>query len=140
MARGAKPKLKKEDIPECAKLKRAGLNDKDIAAYIGVAPETFCRWMGNPKTELQNQLCQELKKAEAEAKTLALAKIQEAGRGGSWQALAWWLERKYPDEFGRPEAQFMKRAAKEAQEAAEAKFDQVLVKIKETADGNRADS
>jgi hypothetical protein len=42
-----------------------------------------------------------VKRAEAEAKLAALERIQLAGRGGTWQADAWYLERKCPREFGR---------------------------------------
>ena len=136
---GAKEKLKKSDIPECVKLKRAGVNDKDIAAYIGVAPETFCRWMSNPKTELQHQLRQELKNAEVEAKAIALAKIREAGKK-NWQAYAWWLERKYPDEFAKPEVQLQREQMMQSTEKLLESFENVIVKIRETADADRADS
>lgn len=137
----AKEKLKKEDIHECAKLKRAGLNDKDIAAYIGVRPETFYRWKGNPKTELQRQLCHALKKAESEAKAAALSKIQKAGmEGGSWQALAWWLERKFPHEFAKPEVQLQREMMEKNTEQLLETFSNVIVKIRETADEDRADT
>lgn len=137
----AKFKLKKSDIPECAKLKRTGINDKDIAAYIGVRPETFSRWINEPKTELQSQLRQALKKAEAEAKAAALSKIQKAGmEGGSWQALAWWLERKFPHEFAKPEVQLQREQMQQSTEQILETFENVIVKIKETADADRADT
>lgn len=136
-----KEKLHQEDIQECVKLKRAGVNDKDIANYIGVAPETFYRWKANPKTELQRQLCQALKKAESEAKAAALSKIQKAGfDGGSWQALAWWLERKFPHEFAKPEVQLQREMMQQNTEQLLKTFENVIVKIRETADGHRADS
>lgn len=141
MARGAKEKLKKEDIPECVKLKRAGVNDKDIAAYIGVTPSTFCHWVNQPKSELQKQLSQALKKAEAQAKAAALSKIQKAGmEGGSWQALAWWLERKFPHEFAKPEVQLQREQMQQSTEQMLESFENVLVKIRETANEDRADS
>lgn len=133
-------KLTKEDIPVCVQLKESGVNNKDIAAYIGVRPETFSIWINHPKTENQTQLSNALKKAEAKAKVEMLSKIQAAGTNGNWQAAAWWLERKYPEEFGRPEAQFARQIAKEAQEAADKRFDEVLVTIKEKAFENRADT
>lgn len=136
-----KEKLHQEDITECVKLKRAGVNDKDIANYIGVTPSTFSVWLNNPKTELQSKLSQALKKAEAEAKALALTKIQKAGfEGGSWQALAWWLERKFPHEFAKPEVQLQREMMQQNTEQVLKTFENVIVKIKETADGNRADS
>lgn len=43
-----------------------------------------------------------LKKSEAEAKLHALAMVR-AAMGQNWQAAAWFLERRYPDEYGRRE-------------------------------------
>lgn len=98
------PKLRKEDISEAQKMKRAGCLNKDIAAYIGVAEETFSRWVNHPKTENQRQLAQALKKTEADRKRDLLEKIYDAAaRKGnpSWQAAAWLLERQYPEEFAQ---------------------------------------
>lgn len=136
-----KEKLHQEDIQECVKLKRAGVNDKDIAAYIGVRADTFSTWINHPKTENQTKLAQALKKAESEAKAAALSKIQKAGfEGGSWQALAWWLERKFPHEFAKPEVQLQREMMQQNTEQVLKTFENVIVKIRETADGNRADS
>lgn len=43
-----------------------------------------------------------VKTAEAQAVARSVATIQAASRK-SWQAAAWWLERKHPDEWGRKE-------------------------------------
>ena len=43
-----------------------------------------------------------IKKAEAQAEARNVAVIQTAARD-SWQAAAWWLERKYPQEWGKKE-------------------------------------
>ena len=136
----AKEKLKAEDIKGCVKLKRSGLNDKDIAAYIGVTASTFSIWRNNPKTENQAKLSKALEKAEAEAKALALSKIQKAGTDGSWQAFAWWLERKYPHEFAKPEVQLQREQMQQQTEQILSSFENVIVKIKETADADRADT
>lgn len=137
----AKEKLKQEYIQECVKLKRAGVNDKDIAHYIGVRPETFSVWMNHPKTELQSNLSEALKKAESEAKAAALSKIQEAGmKKGNWQALAWWLERKFPREFARPEVQLQREMMEKNTEQLLETFSDVIVKIRETANEDRADT
>lgn len=141
MARGAKEKLNKSDIPKCAQLKQSGLNDKDIAAYIGVCPQTFSTWVNHPNSENQRELSEALKKAEAQAKAAALSKIQKAGmEGGSWQALAWWLERKFPHEFAKPEVQLQREQMQQSTEQMLESFENVIVKIKEAADGDRADS
>lgn len=96
-----KPRLTKEDVAKAAEMKRSGCLDKDIAAYIGVRPETFSRWINNPKSENQNQLAQALKRVETEYKANLLKIIYNAGVGGTWQAAAWLLERKYPHEYAR---------------------------------------
>lgn len=93
-------KLTKDGIEDAIRLCRAGLTDKDIAAYLGVAPETYSRWINHPKTENQHQLCQAMKKGEVERKATLVERIMEAS-DDSWQAAAWLLERKYPQEFAK---------------------------------------
>lgn len=93
-------KLTKEGIEDAVRLCRAGMTDKDIATYLGVAPETFSRWINHPKTENQRQLCQAMKKGEVERKATLVTRIMEAS-DNSWQAAAWLLERKYPQEFAK---------------------------------------
>ncbi|GIW89988.1 MAG: hypothetical protein KatS3mg109_0420 [Pirellulaceae bacterium] len=44
-----------------------------------------------------------VKKADAKAEAMAIARITEAGRT-QWQALAWRLERRYPERWGRRNA------------------------------------
>ena len=107
----AKEKLHKDDIPVCVKMKKRGLNNKDIAAYLGVRRETFSQWVNHPRTENQTNLSNALKKAEADAKAAMLTAIQKAAmEPKTWQAAAWWLERKYPEEFARPEVQLQREA------------------------------
>jgi hypothetical protein len=43
-----------------------------------------------------------IKKAQARAEENALKRIQTASRK-QWQAAAWWLERKYPERWGKRE-------------------------------------
>ena len=42
-----------------------------------------------------------VKKAEAEAEALRVSRISKAGKEGNWQADAWYLERRYPDRWGK---------------------------------------
>ena len=100
MAGKGREKLTREGIEDAVRLCRAGMTDKDIAAYLGVAPETFSRWINHPKTENQRQLCQAMKKGEVERKATLVNRIMEAS-DNSWQAAAWLLERKYPQEFAK---------------------------------------
>lgn len=84
-------------------MKKRGAADKDIAARISVHPGTLSRWINHPSTENQRELGEALKKCEADYKASLLTIIYNAGVNGSWQAAAWILERKYPDEYARRE-------------------------------------
>lgn len=94
-------KCTQEAIERAVELKKRGVLDKDIAAALTVRPDTFSKWINHPKSENQLQLSQALKKVEADYKSNLLAMIYNAGAEGTWQAAAWILERKYPEEFGR---------------------------------------
>lgn len=57
-----------------------------------------------------------VEKAEAAFEARALSAIQKAALGAdgkpqSWQAAAWLLERKYPEQYGRPEARLQVQTA-----------------------------
>ena len=100
---------------------------RHIAANAaGIGRSTLMRWMARGKSERRGQFrdfWDALKKAEAEMVTVSLGRIQSAGDGGAvlsrtsvtnsqgvttvvekfaqpiWQASAWLLERRHPDEF-----------------------------------------
>lgn len=131
-----KEKLHKEDIPTCVKMREAGTNYKDIAAYIGVSPGTFCDWVNHPRTPNQVELSTALKKAEANRKTSLLSIIFNAAARKSnpqWQAAAWLLERQYPEEFAKPEVQLQREAMRESTEQLLEGFESVTVSIREAA-------
>lgn len=97
----AKHKLTSEYVKRAIQLKKGGANHKDIAAALGVCPQTFSRWINQPKTENQRELCEGLKKAEADYKNALLAIIAKSAETRDWKAAAWLLERKYPAEYAR---------------------------------------
>lgn len=68
---------------------------------------TFYRWVGDPRTRLQRELSEGLKKEESTFKRTLLTTIRSAAlaRNQYWTAAAWLLECKYPDEFGKAERQ-----------------------------------
>lgn len=96
-----KEKLTKELVREAVTLVQNGASNKDVIAYLGVNQATFYRWLNTPKTENQRELCKLLKKAETERKVWHLQRIHKAAEEGNWQASAWYLERRYPQEYGR---------------------------------------
>jgi len=74
-----------------------------VCEMVGISERTFYYWQerGEAGEEPFSQFLQAVKKAQAQAVARAVAGIQRAGLDGSWQALAWFLERRYPDMWGR---------------------------------------
>lgn len=64
--------------------------------YAQISERTFYEWMAN-----KPQFSQAIKEAEGKAAITWLAKIEKAASEGTWQAAAWKLERRYPNEYGR---------------------------------------
>ena len=77
----------------------------------GIGEKTFYQWKAQGETDIENgkdtihsQFAQAIKKAEEKFKAWNIQQIMNAGKQSNhWQACAWLLERKYPDEFGRKE-------------------------------------
>lgn len=99
-----KLKLNKELIEKASKLIAAGNYQKDVAKYLGIDESTWYRWLRKGETAKTNnifcKLYKAVKKAEAEAIARNVALIQQAAQD-SWQAAAWWLERRYPEQWGK---------------------------------------
>ena len=104
MARRAK--LTKELIEEAYKLVSEGNYDKDVYPILGIGEVTWYRWLREgekAKSGLKRQFWQAIKKAEKEAIVKNVGVIQKAAEQGNWQAAAWWLERRYYEDWGRKE-------------------------------------
>lgn len=86
-------KYSEELTQEICKYLKAGNSQLDSATLAGISEETFYTWK-KEKVEFSEAV----KKAESECKARSIALILKAGEQ-TWQAAAWWLERKYPDEF-----------------------------------------
>jgi hypothetical protein len=107
--------------------RRRGGSDTDCAYMAGIHPDTVRKWRhryeacdpqldhdtgrlgtyaddeGLPTIPDLFTFFEADKKAIAEARIERLAHIELAGSDGTWTAAAWWLERRYPDEYGRRE-------------------------------------
>lgn len=129
-----KPKLTPEIADEAIRLVKGGASNADVIAWLGVAESTFYAWIRDPKNKAQQKLSQGLKKADTERKLWHLQRIHKAADSGHWQASAWYLERRYPEEFARPEVQLANKAAEDAAEKTIVKMADVLVTIRETAE------
>ncbi len=68
---------------------------RDAADYTGISHQSILRAM-----ERDTAFADQVKKAEATGKIKHLRRI---GESDAWQASAWFLERKYPDEYARRE-------------------------------------
>lgn len=138
--------------------RRRGGNDADCAYYAGIHPDTVRRWRLrlercdarlSPETgELVSytddeaappipelvEFFVEVEKATAVARLERLEQIDIAAASGSWQAAAWWLERRYPDEYGRRERRDLSVSMTVA--AAEATMDAEIARLEAETDGD----
>lgn len=83
-----------------------GMYQEQAALMAGISRGTFFRWMerglkgGNQNTRYR-EFRDAVEKARAEAEARKLRAIHIAADNGTWQAAAWWLERSFPDRWGR---------------------------------------
>ena len=80
-------------VLEICKALEKGLSIGDAMNFCGVSRDTYYDWIKKP------EFAQQVKKAELSCKYRNIQLIQKAAID-TWQAAAWWLERKYFDEFG----------------------------------------
>ena len=130
-----KPKITEDLIKIICELKGKGMSNKDICMAVGIHEATLYRWLNKPSARLHRVLSEEFKKAEARYKQELLDTIRGAALANRqyWTAAAWLLERKYPEEFGRPET---RKAAVETEDAPKI----VLGVEVRTATGDSADT
>lgn len=129
--RSPRGKLHDDQVLERLRLGlRAGLYREEAAIGAGISPSTFYRWMKEgeahylaelesyaahegpeeewepPEPSRQRQVWETVKEAEATAELAMVGVIRKAATGSedvapTWQAAAWWLERKMPTKWGR---------------------------------------
>ena len=108
------PRKAKRRVGRPSKLDR-GIADRAVLAirlgapfelaglYAGIRRETITKWVRrgdeNPKGEY-GEFARRVKEAEGKAVVGCLARIRDAAER-EWQAAAWLLERRYPEQFGR---------------------------------------
>lgn len=97
-------KLSYQLIEQMAHHIENGSSYKDAATLCGIHYNTFNEWRKSAEEEIQNgkkSLLSEflfaLREAEAKGKAEAIKYIKN---NDDWRAKAWYLERKYHDEFG----------------------------------------
>jgi hypothetical protein len=95
----------------------AGNTRNDAAEYAGVGESTLRRWLAQGRRRRSGKfraLLAAVKKAEADAVVRNVAIIQKAA-ATSWQAAAWWLERKRDGDWSQNKG-LVRRLAREVQE------------------------
>ena len=80
------------------------------AAFARIGLSTFERWLTDPRPKYQ-EFRAAVEKAEADAEVRNVAIIQKAAPE-TWQAAAWWLERRRPQDWARTERLDLKHAGK----------------------------
>lgn len=106
MKMARKAKLTEDLIKEAYELVASGNYDKDVYPILGVSKAAWYRWLQEgevAKSGLKRDFVDAIKRAEKEAIIKNVAVIQKAAEDGNWQAAAWWLERKYFQDWGRKE-------------------------------------
>lgn len=100
---GRKTTYTKEKGDEICSYVSIGLSYTDAIRLAGIPERTFYQWKKNGENNKTpyKEFLQELKKAEAAFKAVHTQRLQRAAEAGTWQASAWLLERKFPEEYGR---------------------------------------
>lgn len=96
MPAGRKTKYEPARVKKILDAIRIGSTYKLACDYAGISFETFCQWR-----EKYVEFSDQVKEAEGAGAVGWLAKIEAAANDGNWQAAAWKLERRYPEEYGR---------------------------------------
>lgn len=90
----------------CTEIKR-GVNYTRACQIARISPSTFYSWKKKGAAEpedsdsIYRKFYDEIMRAEALSVAYRVEGIRKAGEGGAWAAHAWWLERVFPQEFGR---------------------------------------
>lgn len=96
-------KLNEETINDLTLCIAQGMTNKDACTVAGIATSTFYGWINNPSNELEKELADRVERARVVRKMQLLQTIFDAAENGCWQAAAWYLERRYPEEFAKPD-------------------------------------
>jgi transposase len=103
MARARRDKLTPDIQEKVVQSIGFGATYEVAATYAGIRRETIWRWMKRGESERSGRyrtFADAVKTADGKSAVQALVAIRTAAKG-SWQANAWLLERRYPDQYGR---------------------------------------
>lgn len=112
---GRKTKLNENLIQEAEKLIRLGNYTTVVTQYLGIHQSTWYNWMQEgeeAKTGLKREFFERIKKAESFAEIKNVQQIQKASED-NWQASAWYLERKFPERWGKRDKYSLEHTGKD---------------------------
>lgn len=75
---------------------RLGATYELACNYAGISEDSFARWRAK-----YAEFADAVKEAEGAGAVGWLGRIEQAAQKGQWQAAAWKLERRYPEQYGR---------------------------------------
>jgi transposase len=75
---------------------RMGASYEIACNYAGISVDTLANWR-----KRYSDFSEQINEAEGAAAVGWLAKIEKAANDNVWQAAAWKLERRYPEQYGR---------------------------------------
>lgn len=93
--------------PECQKrildALSVGATHRLACEYGGISQETFYTWIekGKAGKPPYTEFLEAFTRTQGTAAVGWLAKIEAAADAGDWRAVAWKLERRYPEEYGK---------------------------------------
>jgi len=98
-------KLDKELQKKIAFFVQNGASIEDACLNCGIHKTSYYKWIKKGKKDSEgvyHDFMQHMEKAQAKNKMFHINNINKHAEK-SWQASAWMLERRYPEEFSRPE-------------------------------------
>lgn len=106
---GRPSKLTPEVQEKICQLLKAGNTFRTACEVAGIGWSTGLEWRQRGENRHSSregddayaEFAGAVQKAEEEAAARNVALIQKAAANGTWQAAAWWLERKFPSEWAR---------------------------------------
>lgn len=93
---GRPTKRTPETVKKLCDAIRLGASYADACGFAGVHFDTFNEWRKDFP-----EFSDAVKEAEGAGRVQLIAKIQKAANDGNWQAAAWMLERRDPQNYGR---------------------------------------
>jgi len=101
---GRPSKLTEELVKEICNYIEQGNTYDRACRLAGISDSIFYKWKARGEKEGEGvyfHFLQATLKAGEKFKQTNIDIIQQAAKDGTWQAAAWLLERKHPEEFGR---------------------------------------